>query len=195
MENQIIVYGKSSGVATTATFLGGQWWVTAKDEKLEPLYDESPYDSSDYRYLCEKGETILFKDLAGMMGCALECGETNIKEVLQSRLKDLSAMGVKLQAMPQNLILKIRVFENKGTQRQGRYSVWCEDLDMAWKHLFDLDGFDDAKEALHWAKVYVEFFMKHGVCVKATLKCSEDVLEVLAGAASGMKIEIENLNR
>jgi hypothetical protein len=39
----------------------------------------------------------------------------------------------------------------------------------------------------------MDFFMKHGVCVKATLECTENVLEMVAGETSGMKIEIENL--
>ena len=196
MKDKIIVYGKCSGVATTATFLGNQWWVTSKDEKLEPLYEDSPYDKSDYRYLCEKDELILVKDLAGMMGCALECGETDIKEVLKSRFKDINAMGVKFQAVPQVLNLKVRVFSNKGTQRQGKYSVWCDDADSTWMRLFDLDAFEDAKTALHWSRVYIDFFMKHGVCVKATLECTEEILEQLpVSEYYGMKVEIENLNK
>lgn len=195
MNEKIIVYGKCSGVATTATFLGNQWWVTSKDEKLEPLYENSPYDLSDYRYLCEKDELILVKDLAGMMGCALDCGETDIKEVLRSRFKDINAMGVKFQAIPQVLNLKVRVFSNKGTQRKGNFSVWCDDADSTWMRLFDIDDFDDARTALYWVRVYIDFFMKHGVKVCTTLECSEVVLEQLAGQTSGMKVEIEDLNQ
>ena len=195
MKDKIIVYGKCSGVATTATFLGNQWWVTSKDEKLEPLYENSPYDMSDYRYLCEKDELILVKDLAGMMGCALDCGETDIKEVLRSRFKDINAMGVKFQAIPQVLNLKVRVFSNKGTQRKGNFSVWCDDADSTWMRLFDIDDFDDARTALYWVRVYIDFFMKHGVKVCTTLECSEVVLEQLAGQTSGMKVEIEDLNQ
>ena len=95
MKDKIIVYGKSGGLATIATFLGNQWWVTSKDERLEPLYDESPYGETDYRYLCEKDEMMQFRDLAGMMGCALELPEDDIKVVLNNRLKDLNMMGVK----------------------------------------------------------------------------------------------------
>ena len=40
MEHKILVYGKCGGYVTIATFLGNQWWVTNRDEKLEPLYDE-----------------------------------------------------------------------------------------------------------------------------------------------------------
>jgi hypothetical protein len=80
-----------------------------------------------------------------------------------------------------------------GTKRNGKYSVWCEDCDSDWTYLFDLDGFEDAKTALSWAKAYIEFFVKHGVNVRTTLKCTEDIFEMLAGETSNMKIEIENL--
>ena len=192
MENKIVVYGKCGGFATIATFLGNQWWVTSKDERLEPLFSGEPYDKSDYRYLCEEGEMIQMRDLAGMMGCALELPEGDIKEVLASRLKDLNMMGVKFISSAQYLNLEIRVFNNQNTTRQGKYSVWCSDIDRDVM-LFDIDGFEDAKEALSWAKVYVEFFMKHGVKCNYTLRCTEDVLEVLGSDTNGLKVKIDNL--
>jgi hypothetical protein len=192
MKDKILVYGKSGGYAVVATFLGNQWWITSKDDKLEPLFDNSPYAESDYRYLCEVGELIQMRDLAGMMGSALEMPEENIKVVLTNRLKDLNMMGVKFVASVQYLNLDVRVFSNKGTKREGNYSVICSDLD-AQRTLFDIDSFDDAKEALSWFNVYKEFFLKHGVKVCSTLHCTEDVLELLNGMTSGMKIEISNL--
>jgi hypothetical protein len=192
MKDKILVYGKSGGYAVVATFLGNQWWITSKDDKLEPLFDNSPYAESDYRYLCEVGELIQMRDLAGMMGSALEMPEENNKVVLANRLKDLNMMGVKFVASVQYLNLDVRVFSNKGTKREGNYSVICSDLD-AQRTLFDIDSFDDAKEALSWFNVYKEFFLKHGVKVCSTLHCTEDVLELLNGLTSGMKIEISNL--
>lgn len=192
MKDKILVYGKSGGYAVVATFLGNQWWITSKDDKLEPLFDNSPYAESDYRYLCEVGELIQMRDLAGMMGSALEMPEENNKVVLANRLKDLNMMGVKFVASVQYLNLDVRVFSNKGTKREGNYSVICSDLD-AQRTLFDIDSFDDAKEALSWFNVYKEFFLKHGVKVCSTLHCTEDVLELLNGMTSGMKIEISNL--
>lgn len=192
MKDKILVYGKSGGYAVVATFLGNQWWITSKDDKLEPLFDNSPYAESDYRYLCEVGELIQMRDLAGMMGSALEMPEENIKVVLTNRLKDLNMMGVKFVASVQYLNLDVRVFSNKGTKREGNYSVICSDLD-AQRTLFDIDSFDDAKEALSWFNVYKEFFLKHGVKVCSILHCTEDVLELLNGMTSGMKIEISNL--
>ncbi len=192
MEHKIVVYGKCGGFATIATFLGNQWWVTSKDERLEPLYSGEPYDQSDYRYLCEVGELIQMRDLAGMMGCALELPEGDVKEVLANRLKDLNMMGVKFISSAQYLNLKMSIFSNENTKRQGKFSLTCNDADRDMM-LFDIDGFEDAKEALNWAKVYVEFFMKHGVKCNYTLHCSEDVLELLSNETCGMKVKIDNL--
>ena len=159
MEHKIIVYGKCGGFATIATFLGNQWWVTSKDERLEPLKSDDPYDQSDFRYLCEVGELIQMRDLAGMMGCALELRDGDFKEVLTNRLKDLNMMGVKFISSAQYLNLELHVFSNEKTKRQGKFSVFCSDTDRDMM-LFDVDGFEDAKEALGCAKVYVEFFLK-----------------------------------
>ena len=180
MKDKILVYGKSGGYAVVATFLGNQWWITSKDDKLEPLFDNSPYAESDYRYLCEVGELIQMRDLAGMMGSALEMPEENIKVVLTNRLKDLNMMGVKFVSSAQYLNLDVRVFSNQGTKREGKFSVMCNDTDRDMP-LFNLDAFDNAKDALNWAKVFVEFFLKHGVKVCSTLHCTEDVLEMLNG--------------
>ena len=192
MEHKIIVYGKSGGYALIVTFLGNQWWITTKDETLEPLCDSTCYGEPDHRYLCQVGETIQMRDLAGMMGCALEMPEDDIKEVLARRLKDLNMMGVKFISSAQYLNLKIRVFSNEKTKRQGKFSLWCSDTDRDIQ-LFNIDGFEDVKEALNWAKVYVEFFLKHGVKCNYTLRCTEDVLEVLGGETNGMKVKIDNL--
>ena len=192
MKQQILVYGKCGGYVTIATFLGNQWWVTNKDEKLEPLYDDGPYSEHDYRYLCEVGELVQMRDLAGMMGAALEMPEGDIKEVLNNRLKELNMMGVKFVSSAQYLNLDVRVFSNQGTKREGKFSVMCNDTDRDMS-LFNLDAFDNAKDALNWAKVFVEFFLKHGVRVCVTLHCTEDVLELLNGQVQNMKIEIDNL--
>lgn len=192
MERKIVVYSKCGGFAVIATFLGNQWWITSQNDKLEPLYDNSPYAEDDYRYLCEVGELIQIRDIAGMMGSALEMPEDNIKVVLSNRLKALNMMGVKFVSAAQYLTLEVRVFSNKGTKRKGKYSVICSDQDIQ-KTLFDIDGFDDAKEALSWFNVFKDFFQRHGVKCCCTLLCNEDVLELLNGQTSGMKIEIEDL--
>ncbi len=185
--NMIVVYGKNSGVATTATYFGNQWWITSKDERLEPLYSGEPYDQSDYRFLCEKGSLILMKDIAGMMGCAMECGEIDTREVLKNRLRDLNALGVKFQAVPQvmNIVLNVR------TKVDG-YSVSCDDGDNDWMRFFELDGFDSAKLAWEKVRIFIDFFMKHGVKVQARLQCRAEVVDELAGLTQGVKIDIKD---
>jgi hypothetical protein len=192
MEHKILVYGKCGGYVTIATFLGNQWWVTNKDERLEPLYSGELYDQSDYRYLSEVGELVQMRDLAGMMGCALQYAEDDIKDVLNNRLKDLNMMGVKFVSSAQYLNIGLSVSDNKGTCFKGKYRVLCSDTDRDMM-LFNVDSFDNAKDALNWAKVFVDFFLKHGVRVCVTLHCTEDVLELLNGQVQNMKIEIDNL--
>ena len=192
MEHKIIVYSKCGGFATIATFLGNQWWVTNKDERLEPLNSGEPYDQSDYRYLCEVSELVQTRDLAGMRAAALEMPEDDIKDVLNNRLKDLNMMGVKFVSSAQYLNIGLSVSDNKGTCFKGKYRVLCSDTDRDMM-LFNVDSFDNAKDALNWAKVFVDFFLKHGVRVCVTLHCTEDVLELLNGQVQNMKIEIDNL--
>ena len=86
----------------------------------------------------------------------------------------------------------LSLFSNEKTKRQGKFSLWCSDTDRDMM-LFDIDGFEDAKEALGCAKVYVEFFLKHGVKCNYTLRCTEDVLEVLGCETNGLKVKIDNL--
>ena len=187
MEHKILIYGKCGGYATVATFLGNQWWVTNKDERLEPLYGDSAYDQSDYRYLCEVGELIQMRDLAGMMGSALQYAEEDVKDVLANRLKELNMMGVKFISNAQYLNICVHVYENK-----GKYSVSCSDTDRD-VILFNVDSLNDAKTAMKYARAYMDFFLKHGVKVCATLHCTEDVLEQLNGLTTNMKIEIIDL--
>ena len=189
MKNKIIVYGKESGVATTATFLGNQWWVTSKDERLEPLYSGEPYDQSDYRYLCEKDELVLIRDLAGMMGCAMECGGANIKEVLKSRFKDLTALGVKFLAMPQVLNLEVSVKDGI-----NGYSATCDDGDCEWMRFFEIDRQESAKQAWEKVRAYIDFFLRHGVKVQTHLTCRGEIMDELAGLTQGVKTEIIDNN-
>ena len=192
MESKILVYGKSGGYATVATFLGNQWWITNKDERLEPLYDKDTFVEYDYRYLSEVGELIQMRDLAGMMGCAVQCAEDDVKVELANRLKDLNMMGVKFVSSAQYMNISISVYDNKGTNRKGKYSVFCCDSDRDMM-LFNVDSLDDAKAAMKIARAYMDFFLKHGVKVCATLHCTEDVLEQLNGQVQNMKIEIIDL--
>ena len=75
---------------------------------------------------------------------------------------------------------------------RGKYRVFCCDSDRDMM-LFNVDSLDDAKAAMKIARAYMDFFLKHGVKVCATLHCTEDVLEQLDGLTTNMKIEIDNL--
>ena len=188
--NKIIVYNKISGVAATVTFLGNQWWLTTKDEMLEPLEVTFCYDDG-YRYLCEAGDTIQMKDLALMMGCALEYAEDEIHKVLHSRLVTLRAQDVKFEAVPQELHLKVHLFSNKGTGRRGNFSIVCEKTPGEAQRLFDLANFDDVETALYWVQVYCRIFTRHGVDVKVRVFCTEKIKESVNERPQNWKWEQE----
>lgn len=190
MKNMIVVYSKNSGIATVATFLGNQWWVTSKDERLEPLYSGEPYDQSDFRFLCDKNDLVLMKDLAGMMGCSLENAEDDIRETLKSRLKDLNAFGLKFQAVPQVLNLVVNLKQDVIGNNKGKYWVSCDDGDNDWMRYFYVSGIATAKEAWSCVRAYMDFFLKHGVKVQTRLTCSGEVLDELVGMTQGVKVEI-----
>ena len=192
MNNMIVVYGKCGGVATVATFVGNQWWITSRDERLEPLYSGEPYDQSDYRYLCQKDELILMKDIAGMMGSAMESGEADVREVLRNRLKDLNAIGVKFLSVPQVLNLVVNVRVKQGNSSTGGYAVTCDDGDNDWMRFFELGGFASAKQAWEMVRIYMDFFLKHGVKVQARLQCKGEIMDELAGLTQGVKVEISD---
>ena len=192
MKNMIVVYGKCGGVATVATFVGNQWWITSRDERLEPLYSGEPYDQSDYRYLCQKDELILMKDIAGLMGSAMESGEADVREVLRNRLKDLNAIGVKFLSVPQVLNLVVNVRVKQGNSSTGGYAVTCDDGDNDWMRFFELGGFASAKQAWEMVRIYMDFFLKHGVKVQARLQCKGEIMDELAGLTQGVKIEISD---
>ncbi len=188
--NKIIVYNKVSGVVATATFLGNQWWLTTKNEVLEPLED-STYYYDGYRYLCDAGDVIQMKDLALMLGCALENAEDEIHKVLQSRLLTLRAQDVKFEAVPQELHLKLHLFSNDGTQRGGNFSITCEKSEGVAQGLFDLDSFDDAETALYWAQAYCRIFTRNGVNVKVRVFCTEAIKESVKARPQNWKWEEE----
>lgn len=190
MKNRIVVYTKDGGFPYSVVFLGNQWWIVTKDEPLVPLFEERVNTAMDYCYLCEQGEPILMKDLAGMIGRSLEMPEEDIRVVMTNRLKELNNMGVTFQAVPQQLKLKINIFANKYGKRQGKYILACEDTDRGMMY-FNIDGFDDVETALQWYREYSDFFMKHGVRVNTTLECTEEIYLQLKGNLANIKVEIE----
>ena len=145
----------------------------------------SGYDQSDYRYLCEKDELVLIRDLAGMMGCAMECSGTNTREVLKCRFKDLNALGVKFLAMPQVLNLEVNVKDG-----MNGYTATCDDGDSDWMRFFEIEGQESAKQAWEKVRAYIDFFMKHGVKVQTRLTCRGEIMDELVGLTQGVKIEI-----
>ena len=186
MKNMIVVYGKNSGAATVASFLGNQWWVTAKDQPLEPLINEDKFGQSDYRYLCEKGAVIQMKDLAGIMGSVIENAD-DYNMAMKDCLKELTSLGVKFQAVPQVLNLEFSVSKIKCGANAGLYRIGCHDRDVISEPLIYLDYFETPQMAWELGRAYIDFFMRHGVKVVAELECAGIIAEEL-GNIQGVKL-------
>ena len=191
LKNTIVVYGKNTSVITMATFLGNQWWKTAKNEPLVPLSNDDGYDQTDYRYLCQKGEEMLMKDLAGIIGTVLENADGDYNEATKTCLKQLTALGVRFQAVPQVLNLEMHLKQNKFGSNVGMYTLICYDRDTDSEPLMFMDYNVSAKGAWDAGRAFIDFFMRHGVKVQAQLKCKGDVADELVGMTQGVKIEIE----
>lgn len=191
MKDKIIVYSKEEGFPCVITFLGNKWWLTSRNDILEPILEDKPHVVSDYRYLCEADETIQMKDLASMMGCVMEGAEIDVKGTLEVRMKELNNLGVKILTSPQCMNLHMRLLSTKGTKRSGEFSLFCYNDDTECG-VFDMDGFCDAQDAIHCAQIFIEFFQNHGVRCNTFLVCKRDVAKKLLGKTPNMMLEIMN---
>lgn len=161
---QAIVYDDFSGFPLKVTFLDGRWWVTTTGATLQPLEDYYGDDDVEFTYLCEAGGRVDALALACMLGKAMEEPEDNVSKCLSRRLKELKRVGVELDIDKDDpLSLELRVFPNKSTFRQGKFSVWCYVTDDCYDPLFDIDGFDTQADAESWADCFFEFLREIGI--------------------------------
>lgn len=163
VNNQIIVYDNFSGMPIQVTFLGGKWWVTSPAEWLVPLDKYIQGDDYGYSFACEDHGTVGAMVLAKILGKALQQPELNIDETLRHRVADLRRLGVTLDVKDETLKLEYKFFSNKGTQRQGKYSVLCDEASNPFVTFFDIDGFDEAEVAELWATTYFDYLKELGV--------------------------------
>ena len=159
----IVVYHNWNGMPIQVTFLGNRWWVTSPGEWLVPLDKFIEGDDDGYSFACEGHGTVGAMTLAKMLGKALEQPELDIDETLCHRVADLRRLGVTLDVKDETLKLEYRVFSNKGTQRQGEYSVLCDEEENPFVTFFDIDGFDEADVAELWANTYFDYLKELGI--------------------------------
>ena len=162
-EFQAIVVDNYGGFPMKVTFLGDRWWVTSPNEVLQPLDDYLGGDDNDFTYLCEAGSKVGALALASMLGKALEDSGQDIRLAMRQRVESLKRVGVELDYEGDTLSLEQRVFSNKSTFRQGKFSVWCYVTDDCYDPLFDVDGFDTQADAESWADCLFEFLREIGI--------------------------------
>jgi len=184
---KFIVYHKSIGIPEKIGFMDGKWWVLSRNALLEPLNNEM-CDNEVYLNLCTLDEELSIKDLAGLMGTAWTCEEAkeDVKDILEARLNDLIRLGVKINAVPQQMDVTVRIVKSMDTDRRNPYMVSCFDTNNTWLDYFLVEEFYYPEAALMYAKEFLAFFKNHGVTIHATLNCKEDIHDELWPLANDM---------
>ena len=112
--------------------------------------------------------------LAKMLGKALEHPFDTIDVELPNRLKALKRLGVCGNWKDEALDFEWELLHNKDyPKRQGKYSIRCW-LKYSHERVFDIDAFDDEKEAKSWAKFYFDFLRDLGIKVLVNRKMKKN---------------------
>lgn len=155
--NQIIVYEDFAGTPYQASFYGNQWWVTMPGEKLQPLSKLFGKENIVVCFACRQGGTVDATTLAKMLGKALEHPFDTIDVELPNRVGALKRLGVSGNWKDEVLGFEWKLLDNKDyPKRQGKFSILCW-FKYSHEYVFDIDNFDDEKEAKSWAKTYFDF--------------------------------------
>ena len=159
-----VIYDDFLAVPYSVTFIGGQWWVTTPNEKLQPLSDFTDSEDIDFSFLCEAGGTVGALALAKMLGLALENPEDKVDEVLLHRVESLKRLGVSLDVKDEPLTLELEIISNpEGGFRHGKYSAVCHLHGNFSEQLFDIDAFDCKENAEEWVGYYFDTLEKLGI--------------------------------
>ncbi len=187
--DKIIAFSKNMGIPSALAFVGSSWWLIQKDRYLIELLGKDL--GEDYIYLCNPDDTILMKDLAIMMGCSMDESLEKIPAVLESRLRQISELGVHFLTLPQSLSLRIDLRESPDMYQISTYTVRCDrsEDDVT---LFELEQCEDELSAFQYARRYINFFRKHGVDVTATFYCNQAIYDCLKEHLADLSIEIIN---
>ena len=159
---QCVLYDDFAGFPLKVTFLNDRWWVTSPSAKLQPLEDYfEGADDINFNYLCEAGGKVGALALTKMLGLALTNPETDVVEVLHSRVSELRHLGVELDLMDELLVLELVVISNEGNPaRQGKYSAICNLADNICEQIFDIDAFDSKEDAEKWTGYLFDYLEK-----------------------------------
>ena len=163
-EPKAVIYDNCMGLTYVVTFIGGQWWVTSPNEKLQPLEKFFDRDDIDLCYLCEAGGTVGALALAKMLGVALENPEIEVDKVLRQRVECLKRLGVTLDVKDEPLMLEMETIPNGDNRfRHGKYSVTCHLNGNYFEKIFDVDAFESKDDAENWGNYYFDALESVGV--------------------------------
>ena len=163
-ECKAVVYDDFSGVPYMLTVLGGQWWVTTSNEKLQPLSDFTDSEDIGFCYLCEAGGTVGALALTRMLGKAAENPEDTVDTVLRLRVESLKRLGVTLDVKDEPLTLELEIIPNpEGGFRHGKYSAVCHLHGNFSEQIFDIDAFDCKENAEEWVGYYFDTLRETGI--------------------------------
>lgn len=161
---QCIVCDDFGGFPVKVTYLNGCWWVTTPGSTLQPLKDYAGKMELQFVYLAEAGGKVGALALTKMLGRALENPECEVYKVLRNRVSDLKRLGVELDVKDEELQLELEVFNNEGKPaRQGNYSVICHLADNDCEWVFDIDAFDNKRDAEQWSCYLFDYMEELGV--------------------------------
>ena len=192
---KFIVYNNFMGTPEKVVLIDGKWWKISRDAVLEPL-PEPEYGDDYYRNLCSLDEVITMPDLACLMGCSIIEVETFdvSTEVFENRLKDLLRLGVKINADPQQMDVKVSIVENPKAPEHARYRLSCFDSNDEWRDYILFEKYKDPADAIIAAESYLQFFKEHGVTFHTTLQCTKEIYSVIWGFVEDMEYEETTTN-
>ena len=192
---KFIVYNNFMGTPEKVVFLDGKWWKLSRDAELVPL-PEPEYGDDYYRNLCSLDEVITMSDLACLMGCSIiEVDTDDVRtEVFENRLKDLQRLGVKINADPQQMDVKVSIVENPKAPEHARYRLSCFDSNDEWRDYIFLEKYKEPFDAIKAFNAYLEFFKNHGVTFHTTLRCTKEIYDEIVWAAFDMEYEETTTN-
>ena len=189
--DKIIVYGTYMGFVQVISFVGGKWWNLTKDDSFMPMDFEGDNLGVSFHYLCQPGDTLMVKDLAGLMGAVADNPERELRLVMEERMRLLIENGVKFVDAPQTLNLAFRLSQDdRMPEKPERYGLMCEDGDLDCRFYFGIDDFETLEDACEFMDEFVGFFKSHGVTVNCKLTGTKDLIDKVSRLTYDVILEI-----
>lgn len=163
---QAFVYDSFSGNVFKVSFIHNCWWITSPGVELQPMDDYFDDEDVAFNFLCEVGGKANALTLAKMFGKALEEPEVSVDVTLRQRMMTLERLGIGLDVKSESLTLELKILSNNScTNRNGKYSALCHEVDNPCELLFDIDGFSSQHDAEMWVSYYFKTLKSLGIFI------------------------------